>query len=437
MAVDRLGWLLRVAVSSLQDVFLDGEETRLDEVDCVLPFSLRGYNALTPSHLRDSSAIPHPAVSRLWGAGAMARQQPPVIGMRMRTFRSRAWLVSSLALCQCGEVDDNDLVQLDSDTEDADPMPAAALPACASAAMTYFTADFIDPPSSSSNDYQVPSQLQLDDIRESLSLFWSDDLLAAEEKAEAAQYTLCQGELDDHLLAIWHPQTAGTGHASWAIRTGADVGRLIVEVPHGFYDMNTLLESTEVFSRVEARALITTGTNRCATPTRSGCDGTTLVCGRTYYVVSDMAHTTTSFFQVAHEALSDHFVEDWVLSLHGFSNDGFHISDGTTVDMPAGTTNTPTALLIEALLLQFPETTVASCNGYEGATPLSWLTTCMGGSSNVQARYTNQSDDPCTERSTITTSRFIHMEQNGSIRETAESRAKVADALLAVTPRAL
>ncbi len=185
---------------------------------------------------------------------------------------------------------------------------------CALTPMEYFTETVIEPPEANKGGYQVPSQEMMDSMGLALSLFLQGQVEEAIAMAGDAGYVVCEGSQGQDRVVVWHPQMPGTGHASWVIRLSDRVGQLIVEAPHGFYDVDTIVESVEIFEKVRARSLLVTGTNRCALccglESRSECDGSSGSCNSFFYYKSDMSHVAESMFQVAHRVLSDHFFVD-------------------------------------------------------------------------------------------------------------------------------
>ncbi len=137
---------------------------------------------------------------------------------------------------------------------------------------------------------------------------------------------------------LWRPARSGTGHALLAVREG-EARALIIEAPHPFFDTGTLEESTVIFARVRARALLASGTHPCALARPSGCDGTTDACAPDESVrESDMAHSTNTLFQAACRALAALAPTALVLSMHGMVDPGVSLSDGTTADTHANAT---------------------------------------------------------------------------------------------------
>ena len=99
---------------------------------------------------------------------------------------------------------------------------------------------------------------------------------------------------------------------------------LIVEAPHPVFDTDTDEEALRIFTDLPARALVISGTHRCASSAASPCDGQTSACtgSSQSYPVSDMAHVTSSAFQAAHQALAAALPSAWVLNVHGMGGSG-------------------------------------------------------------------------------------------------------------------
>lgn len=247
------------------------------------------------------------------------------------------------------------------------------------------------------------------------------DAEAVEAEAAASGYQVCAGEGVQDGLILLEPIVLDEGRARVVVRPmGAP---LILEAPHPLFDTNTLEQSIDLFEALEARALIVSGTHRCAGTTSSGCDGTTSACGAPApYLDSDAAHNLASMFSAAHVTLSGTFAEDVVASLHGFGQDGASISDGTTDDVDA---SAPSARLAAALAARFAD--VTSCNAGAGVP----VEVRLCGTTNTQGRHLNGSPNACLEPGTTTRGRFIHLEQSRAVRaDRAGVIAAFRDALL-------
>ena len=300
------------------------------------------------------------------------------------------------------------------------PDARARLEVCATSVEELLATAMAQAPTAGSGGYRMPDAPARDDLAQSLAVA-RDDAVEAERRADAASYRLCVVSGDD--LFVWMPLDASLGHAFIAYRPAAPRG-VIVEVPHPFFDVDTATEALAVFDGLDARALIVAGTHRCAnTGEPSGCDGTTSACGANApYPTSDMAHTTESFFQVAHEVLAERHVDDWILSLHGMAGDGVHVSNGTTL---ATTGDAPVARIAAALAIELPDETIASCNDHPGAT----TTASLCGTTNTQGRHVNGAASACTDAATHATGRFLHLEQSSSVRGRTSAVAAAIDAV--------
>jgi len=249
----------------------------------------------------------------------------------------------------------------------------------------------------------------------------SGDGAAIDAAAADAGYRVCVGEGPQAGLTLFEPLALDEGRARVVVRpAGAPV---ILEAPHPRFDTTTLEQSIDLFEALGARALIASGTHRCAGTTPSGCDGTTSACGAPApYRDSDPAHQIVSMFHAAHVALSEIFSDAVVVSVHGFGQDGASVSDGTTADVDA---DAPSARLAAALAARVAD--VTSCNDGAGVP----VDVRLCGTTNTQGRHLNGSPDACLEPGSTTRGRFIHLEQSRAVRDDRESViAAFRDALL-------
>jgi len=264
-------------------------------------------------------------------------------------------------------------------------------------------------PAADSENYDAPSPDERRALADSITAGLSGDAERARTRAVAAQYVICRDP--NRTALLWRPRQPSGGGARLAVRHGPENAPLIVEVPHPFFEFDTLAEGLEVFERAGARALLVSGTHRCANVASSGCDGRTAVCSssREPYRESDPAHTTESSFHVMHRATTELFEQSLALSLHGFGDAGISISNGTTG--PA-TAESPVARLGDSLRDEFSDTTITYCNDIPNRTREERF--C--GTTNIQGRHLNGASPACTEAASEATGRFIHLEQSREIR---------------------
>ncbi len=321
--------------------------------------------------------------------------------------------------------DDDDSVAPDDDDDDSSPgdddavtvgdgevghFPPGFLPACEGGVMESFTSGAIDPPAQDSEGYLPPTETILDAVRAAMQAALAGEGEAALTSLADTGYEVCLGTGEDEGLVLWRPEEAGLGQplVVWRHRSPAP---LILGVPHPNFELGTLPEAVDLFEQLDARALIVSGTHRCANSASSPCEGETGVCGdgSEPFRESDMAHVVESLFQLSHEVLAGAFPDDWIISVHGMDGDGISVSDGTTQGSHAGA---PVAILGAALMEAFPAEEVTSCNDWPGAE----VDERFCGEYDVQGRMVNGSNWPCLVAPPSTTDRFVHLEQSIWIR---------------------
>ena len=177
-----------------------------------------------------------------------------------------------------------------------------------------------------------------------------------------------------------------------------------IQSPHAIKDRNTGVEGIHVFRSLGARAFFLTGTDRCNSKTKTNCSGSTSVCssGSEAYPISDVAHNTSSGFQVVTELLNDS-ESPYFIQFHGFtkkSTDPYMISSlgARSVVGPNKMHDIEQSLLDEDGSLTFKNSSNSSWSRLLAFT-------------NTQGRYINQGSDPCTENAEMANGRFIHIEQ--------------------------
>jgi hypothetical protein len=306
--------------------------------------------------------------------------------------------------------------------------PAKALkrlPYCRGWVVGAFHMASMMPPPEGSDAYVPPSPEILSAMRASVTALLDGRAEDAWSEALVGGYVLCRGRHRDRDVALWRPTLSGTGQPVFAVRT-RNARPIVFEAPHPITDAGTPEQGMRLFRELNARALIVSGTHRCANLLLAGCDGATSICGNVMspYRESDMAHVEQSIFQVAHEAISDWFSSDWVVSLHGMGARGVSFSDGTALTT---TSTSPVALLTKAFEQVFPEELVTSCNAWTGAA----VNEHLCGTNNVQGRHLNGvGHSACTVTATRSSNRFIHIEQSLFVRERWSRVAEAIDQVL-------
>jgi hypothetical protein len=171
---------------------------------------------------------------------------------------------------------------------------------------------------------------------------------------------------------------------------------VVVEVPHEPVDP-TSVEGARVFRDLAARALVVNGAHRCASPTRSPCDGKTQTCGG-FYRLSDPAHHRANAFHAIHLALDDKAVR--FAQLHRQTSVNRVVADDGTTNADDASSVSVTFLgklrsVLDPLGANALDDSVVACQT-PNQTPVFNLNTGQNGCypTNVQARYTHQQADP-------------------------------------------
>lgn len=291
-------------------------------------------------------------------------------------------------------------------TDDASRPDATILETCS--VLSAFELSAISAPARDSNGYVAPSVSETEALRGAILALVAGDLGVAEARAADAGYVLCRGEGAEDGLELLAPATAAEGAARIALRrSGAS---LALEAPHPLNDAATVAESVALFSTLGARALIASGTHRCANPRSAGCDGVSSVCATDEpYRESDAAHAVDGTFHAAHLAVAEAYPEDLFISVHGMGGAGISISDGTTDALASSTA--PSARIARALSARFAD--VTSCNDGAGVP----RTVRLCGTTNVQGRHLNRSADACGQAASSSSEHFVHLEQSRAVRD--------------------
>ncbi|MCB9542055.1 MAG: hypothetical protein H6703_06385 [Myxococcales bacterium] len=240
-------------------------------------------------------------------------------------------------------------------------------------------------------------------LRLSVAALGEDDPAAAEVEADAIRYRLCA----DADVAVWRP-IDGSGHAWLAWRSGP-AAPLVIEVPHPLADRRTLEQGKHLFRALGARALLISGSHRCASLELAGCPGQSRICGAGLepYRASDVAHNHQSAFHALHEALAAAHPEARFISVHGMGRRGAIISDGTGNQVDS-----------ESFVARFAFALAARAEGVTSCNPLVGLPLAPGlcGTSNVQGRHLNGAGETCHGSVERASGRFIHLEQGAKLR---------------------
>tara|TARA_R110002073_G_scaffold128999_1_gene275007 strand:- start:59874 stop:61106 length:1233 start_codon:yes stop_codon:yes gene_type:complete len=278
---------------------------------------------------------------------------------------------------------------------------------------SYLNTHISNMPGDSGNDYKTPSNAELTTWENCINALLSSDIVTARAQADLVNYriveytnTALSVNKDYYVLEEKSTQTNYWGvfvFAKNSIRS-----QLVIQAPHSSFDFNTGKESVYSFVRLNNKALFLNGTHRCNHLTASTCAGTTTVCSggaSEAFKISDMAHNSDSIWQKTTEILYNN-TNAVFIQLHGFTKQA---SDPYVI-LSNGTDQTPTidyATMIKNELLNQDNTLTFKLAHID-----SW--TRLVGFTNTQGRLINDSTNPCSTSATMTTGRFIHIEQEKS-----------------------
>lgn len=197
----------------------------------------------------------------------------------------------------------------------------------------------------------------------------------------------------------------------------------VLQAPHPRSDINTELQAIENYFITNSKVLMLAGTRRDSSLQATQCSGD--------FFASDTAHNTDTLFFVAHKVLSETDLDKVFVEFHGFGTNS--LSNLQTQ------CNTSSPLLVnlsegidyqsdsnEANLRQLFRQEINRA-GNINACLFGNQATSLGGTTNVAGRFTNNSPDACTVSATISSRRFLHVEQSFEVR--ANHRAEMAEHL--------
>ena len=196
--------------------------------------------------------------------------------------------------------------------------------------------------------------------------------------------------------------------------------KVVIQAPHSLKDADTGEQAILLFYNLQNKWLMNNGAHRCNSLTGSSCDGTTSVClgVSSPYPISDGAHNDKSLFQAATIGVDSYYTENnkelFIIQLHGFNKDS-RPSDFPDIVASYGTRDQPPVGRSESVALKTRIESLCNCSfgEYHIDTDIDQL----GGTTNTQGRYLNQSPDPCDENGTINSGKFYHFEQSRFIRD--------------------
>jgi hypothetical protein len=264
-------------------------------------------------------------------------------------------------------------------------------------------------PGADSQGYVAPSKHDLSAMSGLIAMIEARELDAATPAAATLGYDLFR--LADPAapdLAVLVERAAGLKAGGTFVFDLSVPKALVIEVAHPNADAGTLDEGVKVFLQAHAGALLIAGSHRCAdTPSTpcTGAEATNACAGRLR--ISDAAHFTGSYFQVAHERLFHLLAGSVAVSLHAHADAAGEpdviVSEGTRQSLGADALGNRLRDGVRAAGY-----VAASCNAAADPTPR------LCGEANVQGRSSNGSTDACLQDASQTAHRFLHVEQSAT-----------------------
>jgi hypothetical protein len=200
------------------------------------------------------------------------------------------------------------------------------------------------------------------------------------------------------------------------------VNPLVVQVPYPVREAGTLGEGVEVLRQAQGWALLVSGAGRCLMTDTVTCDGTTTACSMAAepYRISDVAHNPDLIFHLVHRLLADRDSSSIIVQLQGQSDSSGALailSDGTSIEDVASASVGLRNSLSDSLRPDHPTyaDSIRSCNNAADA----GLYTSGCNMTNVQGRWTNGVTDPCNTAATAASGRFVVMELDADLRDSA------------------
>ncbi|WP_025663166.1 fibronectin type III domain-containing protein [Aquimarina megaterium] len=286
-----------------------------------------------------------------------------------------------------------------------------------------------DMPGASENQYNSPTVQQITDWEEIIEALLARDIPKAIVAANPLGYQVTifidTAFSPSQKFYILEKKSSGNNHwGTYVFHTTPIKENLILQAPHALYDTNTGKEAIYCFKNTGAMALFLNGVHRCNSMVNSSCSGTTSVCGSTQpYRISDLAHATQAVFQKTTEILLQWNTNTLFIQLHGFSKR----STDPYVIMSNGTRHTP-AIDYAVKLKEAIQEEDAALTFKLAHIDTEW--TRLIGFTNVQGRLINQSTTPCEQSTTISSGRFIHVEQEKTrLRADEQGWKKMSNAL--------
>lgn len=269
------------------------------------------------------------------------------------------------------------------------------------------------------NRWVMPTHSNQHVFEQMFSAFAQQNWPLAKEYAEQLNYKVIQfDDVDTKQRYYLLQEKYASGHANF-VGGGVYVYNpqglnAVLQAPHPKRDLFTGTQAVDAFLYTQSKFLMLAGTRRDSSHDISECTGTN-------YSASDVAHQTNSYYQVAHQYLSDFDDATVFIQYHGFGTktlNKLQSQCGTSNDLMLNLSegvkyaNNDNPNSIMQLLKQsvVKEGTIKACTYGED-------TKSLGGTWNVQGRHVNGSHNSCHTSASASSQRFIHLEQSYKVRK--------------------
>ena len=275
--------------------------------------------------------------------------------------------------------------------------------------LEHYIEDFVETlPVAGSNLYQDPFETDRENLGLAMQMMVQGKFMEGQDFAALSGYEIIRyidnSQPNNRVFYALQPMPGGDNYWGIFFLNPNGCRNLIIQCPHPKFDNNTGREGAYIFTHLDVKGLMISGTHRCNSITKTICSGTTTACGSSSaYRISDIAHNDESLFQTITNILAAD-EQTYFLQLHGFAKSSgdpnLIISNGTRLTPESD----PIADLRNALLAIDSELAFKIVHIHTDWTRLTAFT-------NTQGRFLNNSSDPCFENATSPSGRFIHIEQ--------------------------
>ena len=298
-------------------------------------------------------------------------------------------------------------------------MPAAALNELSGNLAHYLKT--IDYGKRGDNTWVKPSRQNQLDFSRAFTAFIAGDYSQAALLAEGVGYQLIKFTHSDgsrhetHYILQERSPLGSAGFIGGGTFVAFPEGlNAVLQAPHPRKDSFTENQAIESYLEVKPTLLMLAGTRRDSRTSKSPCTN-----GR--YNSSDVAHQTQSLFYTAHTVVSDFDPETVFIQFHGFGSRSLsqlqgqcHSKNPNLVNLSEGVKYPSSER--EFSLMQILRSKI-NAGGEIKACIYGNDTKSLGGTWNVEARYTNGSMNACLYNAPVSSKRFIHLEQSYMLRK--------------------